>query len=193
MNGQERCAWARDPLDAEYHDAEWGMPSHEPRHLFEFLILEGAQAGLSWHSILVRREGYRAAFCDFDPARVAELSDEELARILAEGAIIRNRLKVWGARHNAQAWLRLDRPVEFLWSFVARRPRQNAWRELSELPAETEESRAMSVALKRAGFTFVGPTICYAYMQAVGMVNDHLVSCPRYDVCRELGREFRAE
>jgi DNA-3-methyladenine glycosylase I len=175
-----RCAWVPegDPLYLAYHDEEWGVPSHDERHLFELLVLEGAQAGLSWSTILRKREGYRRAFAGFDPERVARLEPETL--LLDEG-IVRNRLKVESAIANARAWLEQDDPVELLWSFVEGEPRRNQWRTLAEIPAETEESKAMSKELKRRGFRFVGPTICYAFMQACGLVNDHVVDCFRHD------------
>ena len=177
------CPWVRQEAEIAYHDLEWGVPVSDPRTLFEFLILEGAQAGLSWHSILVRRNGYREAFCDFDPDRIAALTDAQCEEILLNPGVIRNRLKVFGARTNARAWLALSEtrdPVEFLWSFIGGRPRVNALTGMGDYVAETPESAAMSKSLKQAGFTFVGSTICYAYMQAVGMVNDHAVTCHRY-------------
>jgi DNA-3-methyladenine glycosylase I len=168
----------------EYHDTEWGVPLHDDRALFELLILEGAQAGLSWTTVLNRREGYRRAFAGFDIPTVAEFGPEDAARLLADPGIIRNRAKVASAIGNAQAALRvaaeegsLDR---HLWTFVEGRPIQNRWQTLGELPAETDESRAMSRDLRHRGFSFVGPTICYAFMQSAGMVNDHQVGCFRY-------------
>jgi len=167
-----------------YHDTEWGVPLHDDRALFELLILEGAQAGLSWTTILNRREGYRNAFAGFDPATVAAFGPDDEARLLADAGIIRNRAKVRSAIDNAQAALRvvaeqgsLDR---YIWSFVDGRPIQNRWERLGELPAETDASRAMSRDLKRRGFSFVGPTICYAFMQSAGLVNDHQIGCFRY-------------
>jgi DNA-3-methyladenine glycosylase I len=173
-----RCAWVPegDALYVAYHDEEWGVPSRDPRHLFEMLILEGAQAGLSWSTILRKREGYRRAFAGFDPERVARLDAKEL---LADAGIVRNRLKVESAIANARAWLEQDDPVALIWSFVGGEPKVNAWRTVAELPAETEESRAMSKELKRRGFRFVGPTTCYAYMQACGLVDDHTSDCFR--------------
>lgn len=179
-----RCAWASDDLMAVYHDEEWGRPCFDATELFECLNLEGAQAGLSWRSVLVRREGYRAAFHRFDPVLVANMTDSELEHILAEAAIIRNRAKVFGVRQNARAWLALPDPVEFLWSFVGGAPLDPARETLADVPASTDASTAMSKALKKAGFTFCGPTICYAFMQAVGMVNDHVVTCPCYEECK---------
>ncbi len=174
-----RCAWVPegDPLYTAYHDEEWGVPSRDPRHLFELLVLEGAQAGLSWSTILHKREGYRKAFAGFDPAKVARLDPEQL---LADPGIVRNRLKVESAISNAQTWLEQDDPVELLWSSVGGEPKVNSWRTLAELPAETDESRAMSKELKRLGFRFVGPTTCYSLMQACGLVNDHTTDCFRY-------------
>ncbi len=174
-----RCAWvpAGDPLYVAYHDEEWGVPSHDERHLFEMLVLEGAQAGLSWSTILRKREGYRRAFAGFDPERVAQLDPEPL---VSDPGIVRNRLKVESAVTNARAWLEQDDPVGLLWSFVVGAPIVNRWRTLAEVPAETDESRAMSKELKSRGFRFVGPTICYALMQACGLVNDHTTDCFRY-------------
>jgi DNA-3-methyladenine glycosylase I len=174
-----RCAWVPEgnPLYTAYHDEEWGVPSRDPRHLFELLVLEGAQAGLSWSTILHKRDGYRKAFAGFDPAKVARLDPEQL---LADPGIVRNRLKVESAISNAQIWLEQDDPVELLWSSVGGEPKVNSWRTLAELPAETDESRAMSKELKRLGFRFVGPTTCYSLMQACGLVNDHTTDCFRY-------------
>ena len=175
-----RCAWVPegDPLYNAYHDEEWGVPSRDPRHLFELLVLEGAQAGLSWSTILHKREGYRKAFAGFDPAKVARLDPEQL---LADPGIVRNRLKIESAIANAQIWLEQEDPVELLWSSVGGEPKVNSWRTLAELPAETDESRAMSKELKRLGFRFVGPTTCYSLMQACGLVNDHTTDCFRYE------------
>ena len=182
-----RCEWAPagDPLYVAYHDEEWGVPSHDQRHLYEMLTLEGAQAGLSWATILRKREGYRQAFAGFDPERVARFGTREVERLLAEPAIVRNRLKVESTVANARALLALSESDEtldgLLWGFVGGEPRKNRWRALADLPAQTDESRAMSRELKRRGFRFVGPTVCYSLMQAVGMVNDHVVSCFRYE------------
>jgi DNA-3-methyladenine glycosylase I len=175
-----RCAWVPegDSLYLAYHDEEWGVPSRDERHLFELMILEGAQAGLSWSTILRKRENYRRAFAGFDPERVARLEPETLLR---DEGIVRNRLKVEAAIANAHAWLDQDDPVELLWSFVDGKPLVNRWRTLGEIPAETGESKAMSKELKRRGFRFVGPTICYAFMQACGLVNDHVIDCFRHD------------
>lgn len=180
-----RCAWCGADADyVRYHDTEWGVPVHDDRTHFAFLILEGAQAGLSWLTILRRREGYRRAFADWDPAAVARFDDADAARLLADPGIIRNRAKVAAAIRNARAFLDVQAAFgsfdAYLWRFVDGRPVQNAWRTMAELPAETDTSRALSKDLKARGFGFVGPTIVYAHMQAVGMVNDHTVDCFRY-------------
>ncbi len=180
-----RCEWAgSDPRYVAYHDEEWGVPVHDDQTFFEFLILEGAQAGLSWSTILNKRDNYRIAFDRFDPAIVATYDDAKIAALLEDPGIVRNRLKVNAAVKNARAFLAIQQEFgsfdAFIWQFVGGSPRQNAWRSLSEVPAETVESRAMSKDLKKRGFTFVGPTICYAFMQATGMVNDHIVDCFRY-------------
>ena len=178
-----RCSWA-DNADATmqaYHDTEWGVPHHDDRALFELLTLEGAQAGLSWRTVLARRDGYRRAFHKFNIARCAKLTDAELEQTLAEANIIRNRLKVWSVRDNAQAALAVAKEFggldAYLWSFVDGKPVVNRWRESGQVPATTAISDAMSKALKKRGFRFVGSTICYAFMQATGMVDDHLVTC----------------
>ena len=179
----KRCAWV--PVDDEpyraYHDDEWGVPSHDDRHLFEMLTLEGAQAGLSWRTILYKREGYRRAFAGFDAARVARFTPAKVNRVLADPSIVRNRLKVESTVANARAIAELDGSLdELLWSFVDGAPKVNRWRNVSQIPAETPESRAMSNELKRRGFRFVGPTVCYSLMQGVGLVNDHVTACFRY-------------
>lgn len=184
-NELERCEWAgSDPLYHDYHDREWGVPVHDDRELFEFLILEGAQAGLSWITILKKRARYREVFDGFDPRKVALYDEDKLATLLTDPGIIRNRLKVRGAVKNAKAFLAVQEEFgsfdAYLWAFVDGAPIQNRWKSLAEIPAETELSRALSKDLKRRGFTFVGPTICYAFMQAVGMVNDHVTRCPRH-------------
>ena len=185
-DGIIRCAWAGDdPLMRRYHDEEWGVPLHDDRALFELLVLEGAQAGLSWRTILHRREGYRAAFEGFDIARVAAYGQSDRERLLADARIIRNRAKIAAAIGNARATIRVQAEHgsldAFLWSFVdGPTPRRNAFRDVSELPAQTTESQAMSKALRSFGFSFVGPTICYAFMQSAGIVNDHVTSCFRY-------------
>ncbi len=171
-------------LYAHYHDHEWGVPVHDDRHLFEMLILEGAQAGLSWETILKRREGYRKAFYNFDPMKVAAMGDDELEHLLHNPNIIRNRLKIYGARKNALVFLNIQREFgsfdRYVWSFVQGKPIKNHWKSLKELPTSTMESDALSKDLKKRGMTFVGPTIIYAFMQATGMVNDHTVACWRY-------------
>ena len=179
-----RCPWAGpDPLYREYHDAEWGVPVHDDRHFFEMLVLEGAQAGLAWITILRKRQGYRDAFDGFDPAVVAGYGRRQVAALLENPAIVRNRRKIESAVGNARAFLRVQDEQgsfdRYVWGFVDGRPRRNRWRTLAEVPAETPESRSLSRDLKRRGFRFVGPTICYAFMQATGLVNDHLVGCFR--------------
>ena len=182
-----RCGWAGDdPLYVAYHDIEWGVPERDPRRLFEFVLLEGAQAGLSWSTILHKREGYARNFAGFDPKVVAAFGPDDEARCLADPGIVRNRAKVAAAIGNARAWLELDDPVTFLWDFVGGSPVQNHWTVLGEIPAITPEAEAMSKALKRRGFRFVGPTICYALMQSCGLVNDHLIGCFRHAECAEL-------
>ena len=185
-DGHTRCAWAAgdDPLMREYHDREWGVPVHDDRTHFEFLILEGAQAGLSWRTVLVRREGYRAAFAGFDPRAVARFGDEDHERLLRYPGIIRNRAKIASAVRNAAAFLEVQSQHgsfdAYVWGFVGGVEKRNALESLSDIPAQTEESRALSRDLRSRGFNFVGPTICYAYMQAAGLVNDHVASCFRY-------------
>ena len=181
----ERCQWAGpDPLSIDYHDTEWGVPCHDDRALFELLILEGAQAGLSWNTILGKRESYRLAYDNFDPATVAGYDDAKTAALLADPGIVRNRLKVAASVLNARAFLDVQRVHgsfdAYVWSFVGGSPRLNAWTRLQDIPAKTAESQAMSKDLLKRGFKFVGPTICYAFMQAAGMVNDHQVGCFRY-------------
>ncbi len=180
-----RCAWAGDDaLYRAYHDREWGVPLHDDRRLFEFLILEGAQAGLSWITILRKRENYRAAFDGFDAARIARYGKGKIESLLQDAGIVRNRLKLEAAIVNAQKFIEVQEEFgsfdAFLWQFVEGRPRQNAWRSLAEVPASTPASDAMSRELKRRGFKFAGTTICYALMQATGMVNDHTTNCFRY-------------
>jgi DNA-3-methyladenine glycosylase I len=180
-----RCAWCgEDPLYVSYHDQEWGVPQHDDRLLFEFLILEGAQAGLSWITILRKRENYRRAFDGFDAARIARYGEKDIARLLADPGIVRNRLKIAAAIANARAFLALQEECgsfdAWQWDFVDGRPLINAWRSPQEVPATTPVSDAMARELKRRGFKFAGSTIMYAHMQAVGLVNDHLVSCPRH-------------
>jgi DNA-3-methyladenine glycosylase I len=189
-----RCEWAPegDPLSLAYHDEEWGVPSREDRHLFELLVLEGAQAGLSWATILRKREGYRRAFAGFDAEAVARFGPADVERLLGDAGIVRNRLKLESAIANARATLAVREQhgslAGYLWRFVGGEPIQNGWRTLAEIPSETAESRAMSRELKRRGFRFVGPTVCYAFMQAAGLVNDHVVGCFRWP---EVGKEGR--
>ena len=182
---RKRCPWGTtDPLYIAYHDTEWGVPVHDDRQLFESLVLGGAQAGLSWGTILNKRENYRRAFDRFDPRRVARFGPEKIGRLLADPGIVRNRQKVASAVHNAGRFLEVQKEFgtfdAYLWQFVGGRPKRNRWRRLSEIPARTPEAEALSADLKKRGFKFVGPTICYAMMQAVGMVNNHLVDCFRY-------------
>ncbi|HZR03441.1 MAG TPA: DNA-3-methyladenine glycosylase I [Burkholderiales bacterium] len=182
---QPRCDWCgSDARYVRYHDQEWGVPSHDDQHLFEMLILEGAQAGLSWSTILNKRPGYRAAFAGFDAAKVARFEPQDVERLMQDSGIVRNRLKIEAAIKNARAFLEVQQSFgsfdAYIWGFVSGRPIRNAWSSLSEVPARTEQSDAMSVDLKKRGFAFVGSTICYAFMQAVGMVNDHIVSCFRH-------------
>jgi DNA-3-methyladenine glycosylase I len=185
-----RCEWAAgaDELMLAYHDEEWGVPSRDDRHLFELLTLEGAQAGLSWSTILRKREGYRRAFAGFDADRVARFGKRDVERLMADPGIVRNRLKIESAIANAGCILQVREErgsfADYLWSFVEGKPLVGGWQSLAELPAETDLSRALSKDLKRRGFRFVGPTVCYAFMQAVGLVNDHTIDCFRY---RELG------
>jgi DNA-3-methyladenine glycosylase I len=177
-----RCAWVPegDPLYVAYHDEEWGAPSHDERHLFEMLVLEGAQAGLSWSTILRKRENYRRAFAEWDVEKIARFGERDVERLMGDAGIVRNRLKIESAVANAQVTLELESLDELLWSFVGGEPLVNSWKALADLPAETTESKAMSKELKRRGFRFVGPTVCYAFMQACGLVNDHTVDCFRY-------------
>ena len=191
VHREHRCDWVgSDPLYRTYHDREWGVPVHDDRRLFEFLILEGAQAGLSWITILRKRDAYRAAFAGFDPNVVAGFDGAKVAELLANPGIVRNRLKVESAVTNARSFLKVQEEFDsfdaYQWRFVDGRPTRNAWRGIREVPASTPVSDAMSRDLKRRGFRFVGSTICYAYMQAVGMVNDHTVDCFRW---REVGRK----
>ncbi len=182
---KKRCEWCgADPLYVKYHDDEWGVPVHDDRLLFEFLVIEGAQAGLSWLTILKKRDNYRRAFHGFDPLKVAGYSAADVQRLLADPGIVRNRLKIESAIKNAQGVLAIQQEfgsfAAFIWRYVDHQPRQNMWQALAELPARTAESDAMSKDLKKRGFNFVGPTICYAFMQAVGMVNDHVADCFRH-------------
>jgi len=184
---KKRCAWCENTFDAyiKYHDEEWGVPVHDDRVHFEFLILEGAQAGLSWSTILKKREGYRKAFADFDPAIVAEYPQSMVEELLFDPSIIRNRLKVQGTVINAQKFLAVQKEFgsfdQYIWSFVDHKPTVNQWKTMEEVPATTKESDALSKDLKKRGFKFVGSTIMYAYMQACGLVNDHVADCFRYN------------
>jgi DNA-3-methyladenine glycosylase I len=182
-----RCDWARGELMIRYHDKEWGVPVHDDRKLFEFLILEGAQAGLSWETILNKRENYRAAFDSFDMQKIARYDRRKIAKLLKNPGLIRNRLKIDSAVKNARAFVRLQQEHgsfdKYIWQFVDGHARINSWKSRNQVPASTPQSDAMSKALKKEGFNFVGSTICYAFMQAVGMVNDHVVDCFRHDAC----------
>ena len=185
-----RCAWANNELAIRYHDEEWGVPMHEDRGLFEFLILEGAQAGLSWNTILNKRDNYRKAFDGFDAGRVALYNRRKVQQLLGDPGIVRNKLKIASAVENAKAFLRVQEEFgsfdAYIWQFVGGKPRVNSPKSFEQVPARTAESDAMSKDLKRRGFNFVGSTICYAFMQAVGMVNDHVVECFRYKALRRL-------
>jgi len=181
-----RCAWARNELAIRYHDEEWGVPVHDDRRLFEFLVLEGAQAGLSWDTILKKREGYRAAFDGFDPEMIARYDRRKVGQLLVDPGIVRNRLKIASVVQNARGLLKVRDQVgsfdRYIWQFVNGRPRMNTWKSLHQVPPRTEQSDAMSKDLRQRGFNFVGSTICYAFMQAVGMVNDHVLDCFRHGV-----------
>ncbi|MBN7795121.1 DNA-3-methyladenine glycosylase I [Parahaliea mediterranea] len=188
---EQRCGWCgEDPLYVQYHDEEWGVPVYDDTTLFEFLILEGAQAGLSWITVLRKREGYRKQFAGFDPERVARFTDKQLEKRLQDPGIVRNRLKVFGARTNARAFLAVREEYgsfsDYIWGFVDGRPIQNRWKSLSKVPATTPLSDKISKDMKARGFTFVGSTIIYAHMQATGMVNDHTVNCFRHSACAGL-------
>ena len=180
----KRCTWARTELSIPYHDNEWGVPVHDDRVLFEFLTLEGAQAGLSWETVLKKRDRYRLAFDNFDPNKVAKYTQRKVAKLLNDSGIIRNRLKIASTVENAKAFLQIQKEFgsfdTFVWQFVGGKPKRNRWRSPNEVPAFTDESDLISRTLKQHGFKFVGSTICYAFMQAVGMVNDHTVDCFRY-------------
>ena len=196
--GRRRCQWSgTDPLYVEYHDEEWGVPVTDDLKLFEFLVLEGAQAGLSWITILRKRNAYRAAFDEFDPARVARYGKREIARLLEDPGIVRNRLKVESAVRNARAFLEVQQEFgsfsDYQWQFVGGRPRQNQFETMADIPASTPESVAFSKDLKQRGFNFVGPTIMYAHMQAVGMVNDHEVGCFRHSQVRRAAKRFKVQ
>lgn len=189
-----RCGWCLgSPLYIRYHDEEWGVPVHDDRRLFEFLTLEGAQAGLSWSTILNKREGYRKAFAGFDPVKVARFGPREVERLMQDAAIVRNRLKIASAIGNARAFLQVQKEfgsfAAYIWQFVGGKPLVNRWKTLKQVPATSQESDAMSKDLKSRGFRFVGSTICYAHMQATGMINDHLTGCFRHaEVARKPGR-----
>lgn len=188
---QKRCAWCGDdPLYMAYHDKDWGVPVHDDRMLFEMLILEGAQAGLSWLTILKKRQNYQKAFDSFDPEKIAKYSEFDLARLMADPGIVRNRLKIESAVKNARGVLAIREEFgtldAYLWRYVDGVVQQNTWKFISELPAQTKASKAMSKDLKQRGFNFIGPTICYAFMQSVGMVNDHTVDCFRHEQVRQL-------
>ncbi|HEY2342157.1 MAG TPA: DNA-3-methyladenine glycosylase I [Chthoniobacteraceae bacterium] len=189
----QRCPWPTTPLDIAYHDSEWGVPEHDDRALFELLILEGAQAGLSWSTILKKRENYRAAFHRFDAAKIARYGERDVTRLLGDAGIVRNRLKIAATIQNAAAFLEVQREVgsfdQWIWQFTGHRVIQNRRASPREVPARTAESDAMSKALLKRGFKFVGSTICYAYMQATGMVNDHLVTCFRHAVLAKQSRK----
>ncbi|VAX09625.1 DNA-3-methyladenine glycosylase [hydrothermal vent metagenome] len=185
MKSKTRCAWlTEDPLYLDYHDKEWGVPSYDDQHLFEMLILEGAQAGLSWLTILKKREGYRKAFANFDAKKMARFSDNKIEKLLLNPEIVRNRLKVNSAVSNARLFLNIVKEYgsfsDYIWQFVGAKPKKNHWKKLADIPVNTPESDQMSKELKKRGFKFVGSTICYAYMQSVGMVNDHTTNCFRY-------------
>jgi DNA-3-methyladenine glycosylase I len=187
----KRCDWCGDdPLYIDYHDTEWGVPSRDDAHLFEMLVLEGAQAGLAWITVLRKREGYRELFDGFDAERIARYTDRKLDKLLLDPRIIRNRLKVYGTRQNARAFLAVQEDVgsfsQYIWGFVENRAIQNRWRAMKEVPATTAISDALSKDLKKRGFTFVGSTIMYAHMQATGMVNDHTTDCFRYRKCKQM-------
>lgn len=194
MSGKKRCAWAEggNELYIQYHDREWGVPVHEDRKQFEFLILEGAQAGLSWSTVLNKREGYRKAFANFDPVKVALFSEKKIETLIQNPSIIRNRLKIASAVSNARAFLAIQKEFgsfdTYIWAFVGGKPRQNRWKAMAEVPVTSPESDALSKDLKQRGLKFVGSTILYAHLQAAGLVNDHLVSCFRYRECAALAR-----
>jgi len=190
MKSLRRCFWATSELMIPYHDKEWGVPQHDDNVLFEFLILEGAQAGLSWSTILAKRDAYRKAFSNFNPQKVAKYENEKLSQLLANPGIVRNRLKIESAVRNARAFLEVQKQFgsfdRYIWQFVGSKPLVNKWKPGSRLPAQTPESVSMSKDLLKRGFNFVGPTVCYAFMQAVGLVNDHMVNCFRYNQIRRM-------
>ena len=191
-----RCEWSgNNPLYIAYHDEEWGVPAHDDRHLFEMLLLEGAQAGLSWLTILKKRENYRKAFHSFDPEKVAAYSERDVQRLLSDSGIVRNRLKIEAAIKNARGIRKIQEEygtlAVFLWRYVDGTPRQNNWKSMAELPTRTPQSDAMSNDLKRRGFNIVGPTICYSFMQAIGMVNDHVVDCFRHAEVKQMAQQSK--
>jgi DNA-3-methyladenine glycosylase I len=190
-----RCSWARTPLSIRYHDEEWGVPGHDDRTLFEFLILEGAQAGLSWETVLAKRPNYQAVFDGFDPRRIAAYDRLKIGALLRDPGIIRNRQKIASAVQNAKAFLKVQDEFgsfdDYIWRFVGGEPRVNAWRAIEEVPSSTAESDAMSKDLRKRGFAFVGTTICYAFMQAVGLVNDHLAGCFRSSAIVHMNKKKR--
>jgi len=194
LSGKKRCAWAEggNELYIQYHDLEWGVPVHEDRKQFEFLILEGAQAGLSWSTVLNKREGYRKAFANFDPVKVARFSEKKIETLIQNPSIIRNRLKITSAVSNARAFLAIQEEYgsfdTYIWAFVGGKPLQNRWNAMDEVPVTSPESDALSKDLKQRGLKFVGSTIMYAHLQAAGLVNDHLLSCFRYRECAALAR-----
>lgn len=194
MSGKKRCTWAEggNELYIQYHDREWGVPVHEDRKQFEFLILEGAQAGLSWSTVLNKREGYRKAFAVFDPVKVARFSEKKIETLIQNPSIIRNRLKITSAVSNARAFLAIQKEYgsfdTYIWAFVGGKPLQNRWNAMADVPATSPESEALSKDLKQRGLKFVGSTIMYAHLQAAGLVNDHLLSCFRYRECAALAR-----
>lgn len=192
---KKRCDWAKKPLEIEYHDNEWGVPVHDDRKLFEFLVLDGFQAGLSWTTILAKRENFRRAFDDFNYEKIAQYEEKKIEALLRDAGIIRNKLKIKAAISNARAFLKVQEEFgsfdRYIWSFTDGKTMVNHWRTMDEVPATSRESDAMSKDLKRRGFNFVGSTICYAFMQAAGMVNDHLVTCFRYkEVVRKAGNHM---
>ncbi len=194
MSEKKRCAWAEggNELYIHYHDREWGVPVRDDRRQFEFLVLEGAQAGLSWSTVLNKREGYRKAFANFDPVKVARFSEKKIETLIQNPGIIRNRLKITAAVNNAKAFLDIQKEFgsfdAYIWSFVGGKPLQNRWKAMADIPATSPESDALSKDLKQRGLKFVGSTIMYAHLQAAGLVNDHLISCFRYRECAALGR-----
>ena len=199
-DGRARCPWpGTDPVYVAYHDGEWGVPETDDRALFEKLILDGFQAGLSWITILRKREAFRAAFAGFEPARIADFDDRDVDRLMQDAGIVRNRAKIAGTIAGARAWLRIMERggdgafARFLWRHVDGVPRQNAFETMAQVPTQTPQSQAMTKALKSEGFTFCGPTITYAFMQATGLVNDHLVGCFRHAECAEIGRGARVD